>query len=188
MAAISAIASNACCDLPSRLRRADPGISRLWRQPGHAVRAGFYTDAGRRSSFSSAKESRPTGSCCVASRWLGCRGCSSPTQHEVAAVVLEAPLTSVAEVAQCHFPYVPAALLSATASNSLSRIGKIRAPLLVMHGDRDRVVPVRYGRTLFNAAPEPKEGWFAPEAGHEDLARYGGLEAAVAFIERRLGG
>jgi hypothetical protein len=34
----------------------------------------------------------------------------------------------------------------------------------------------------------PKEGWFAPEAGHEDLARYGGLDVAVAFIERRLGG
>jgi len=47
---------------------------------------------------------------------------------------------------------------------------------------------VRFGRALFDAAPEPKEGWFASEAGHEDLARYGGLDAVVAFIERRLGG
>ena len=39
-----------------------------------------------------------------------------------------------------------------------------------------------------SAAPEPKEGWFASEAGHEDLARYGGLDVAVAFINRRLGG
>ena len=72
--------------------------------------------------------------------------------------------------------------------DSRSRIGKVRAPILVLHGERDRVVPVRFGRALFNAAPDPKEGWFAPEAGHEDLARYGGLDAAVAFIERRLGG
>jgi hypothetical protein len=40
---------------------------------------------------------------------------------------------------------------------------------------------------VLDAAPEPKEGWFAPEAGHEDLARDGSLDAAVAF-ERRLGG
>jgi fermentation-respiration switch protein FrsA (DUF1100 family) len=57
-----------------------------------------------------------------------------------------------------------------------------------LQGELDRIVPVRYGRTLFNVAPEPKEGWFVPAAGHEDLARYGGLDAAVAFIERRLGG
>jgi hypothetical protein len=47
---------------------------------------------------------------------------------------------------------------------------------------------VRYGRALLDAAPEPKEGWFAPYAGHEDLARYGSLDVVVAFIERRLGG
>jgi fermentation-respiration switch protein FrsA (DUF1100 family) len=70
----------------------------------------------------------------------------------------------------------------------LSRFGKVRAPILVLHGERDRVVPARYGRALFHAAPEPKEGWFTPQARHEDLARYGGLDAAVAFIERRLGG
>jgi fermentation-respiration switch protein FrsA (DUF1100 family) len=70
----------------------------------------------------------------------------------------------------------------------VARIGRIRAPILVLHGERDRVVPIRYGRALFDAAPEPKEGWFAPEAGHEDLARYGGLDVAVAFIERRLAG
>jgi len=39
-----------------------------------------------------------------------------------------------------------------------------------------------------SAAPEPKEGWFAPEAGHGDLARYGSLDVVVAFIDRRLGG
>ena len=72
--------------------------------------------------------------------------------------------------------------------DSLSRIGRVKAPILVLHGERDRVVPVRYGRALLAAAPEPKEGWFAPEAGHEDLARYGSLDVVVAFIDRHLGG
>jgi len=109
-------------------------------------------------------------------------------QHQIAALILEAPPTSVAEVAQCHFPFVPAARLVTDRFDSLSRIAKVRAPILVLHVERDRVVPVRYGRALRDAAPEPKEGWFAPEAGHEDLARYGGLDVVVAFIDRRLGG
>jgi hypothetical protein len=45
----------------------------------------------------------------------------------------------------------------------------------------------RFGRALLDAAPEPKEGWFAAGPGHEDLARYGSLDV-VAVIERRLGG
>jgi uncharacterized protein len=109
-------------------------------------------------------------------------------RHEIAGLILEAPFTSVAEVAQCHFPFVPTARLVTDRFDSLSRIGRVRAPILVLHGEGDRVVPVRFGRALLDAAPEPKEGWFAPEAGHEDLARFGGLDVVVAFIERRLGG
>jgi hypothetical protein len=41
---------------------------------------------------------------------------------------------------------------------------------------------------LFNAVPEPKKGWYVPEAGHEDLARYGALDAVIAFIDCHLGG
>jgi fermentation-respiration switch protein FrsA (DUF1100 family) len=109
-------------------------------------------------------------------------------EQQVTAVILEAPPTSVAEVAQSHFPFVPAARMVVDRFDSLSRIGKVKAPILVLHGERDRVVPVRYGRALLAAAPEPKEGWFAPEAGHEDLARYGSLDVVVAFIDRRLDG
>jgi hypothetical protein len=58
-----------------------------------------------------------------------------------------------------------------------------------LRGNVPRNTPLPcFGRALFDAAPEPKEGWFAPEAGHEDLARYGSLDVVVAFIERRLGG
>ena len=70
--------------------------------------------------------------------------------------------------------------------DSLSRIGRVKAPLLMLHGEHDRIVPVRFGQALLDAAPEPKEGWFAPEGGHEHLAQFGALDAVVAFIERRV--
>ena len=104
--------------------------------------------------------------------------------REAAGVVLEAPFTSVAAVAQWHYPYIPVALLLRDRFDSLSRIGRLRSPLLIMHGGRDRIVPMRFGRALFDAAPAAKEGWFEPRAEHEDLAAFGALEAAIAFIER----
>ena len=109
-------------------------------------------------------------------------------RRDIAGLVLEAPFTSVVEVAQYHYSFVPASVLVHDRFDSISSIGKIKAPILVLHGDRDRVVPPRYGRALFDAAPEPKEFWFAPEAGHEDLALFGALDTAIAFIDRRLGG
>ena len=107
-------------------------------------------------------------------------------EQVVAALILEAPPTSIAEVAQYHYPFVPAARLVRDRFDSLSIIAKVKAPILVLHGDRDRVVPPRFGHALFDAAPEPKEGWFPAEAGHEDLARFGALDAVVAFLKRRL--
>ena len=43
------------------------------------------------------------------------------------------------------------------------------------------------GRALLAAAMSPKEGWFSPAAGHEDLRQFGALDAAIVFIERRVG-
>jgi hypothetical protein len=44
-------------------------------------------------------------------------------------------------------------------------------------------VPLRYGRALFDAAPQPKQFWLAREGGHEDLARWGALDAVQNFID-----
>jgi hypothetical protein len=156
--------------------------------PGTPSESGFYADA-RAALDLLEREAVPANRHVLYGESLGSGvAVQLAVQHGVAALILEAPFTSVAEVAQCHFPYVPAARMVIDRFDSLSRIGRVKAPILVLHGERDRVVPVRFGRALFNAAPEPKEGWFAPEAGHEDLARYGALDAAVAFIERRLSG
>jgi uncharacterized protein len=155
--------------------------------PGTPTETGFYAD-GRAALAFLKREAIPPNRLVLYGESLGSGvAVALAGQHQVAALILEAPPTSVAEVAQCHFPYVPAARLVIDRFDSLARIAKVRGPVLILHGERDRVVPVRYGRALLDAAAEPKEGWFAPEAGHEDLARFGGLDVVVAFIERRLG-
>ena len=108
-------------------------------------------------------------------------------EDEIAALILEAPFTSVAEIAQYHYSFVPASVLVRDRFDLLSKIGGVKAPTLVLHGQRDRVVPVRFGRALFEAAPEPKEFWLSREAGHEDLVRFGAFEAVRSFLERWIG-
>jgi hypothetical protein len=156
--------------------------------PGNPTEAGFYADGREALAFLEREAVVPKRLVLYGESLGSGVAVELAAQHEIAALILEAPPTSVAEVAQCHFPYVPATRLVIDRFDALSRIGRVKAPILILHGERDRVVPIRFGRALFNAAPEPKEGWFVPEAGHEDIVRYGGLDAAVAFIERRLGG
>jgi fermentation-respiration switch protein FrsA (DUF1100 family) len=155
--------------------------------PGAPAETGFYTDARAALDFLEREGVAPNRLVLYGESLGSAVAVELAAQHEVAGLILEAPFTSVAEVAQSHFPYVPAAWLVTDRFDSRSRIGRVRAAILVLHGERDRVVPVRFGRALFDAAPEPKEGRFVPAAGHEDLARYGGLDVVVAFIERRLG-
>ena len=105
-------------------------------------------------------------------------------RQQIAALILESPFTSVAAVAQYHYPFVPAALLISDRYDSLSRIGRVNAPILILGGGGDAVVPARFSQALFEAAPEPKESWLAPDAGHVNLDGFGALDEVVAFIDR----
>lgn len=105
------------------------------------------------------------------------------TERSAAAVILEAPYTSVAEVAQSRFWFLPARWLVLDKWDSLSRIGRINAPLLVMHGLRDRTIPMRFGRRLFEAAIEPKELLLTKDAGHADLYDFPEVpRKVIAFV------
>jgi hypothetical protein len=105
-------------------------------------------------------------------------------EHPVAAVLLEAPYTSITDMARLRFPFAPTGWLLLDRFESSRIISGVRAPVLVMHGARDRIVPVTMGRTLYEAAAPPKELWIAPEAGHVDLVEAGAIEAAAAFVRR----
>jgi hypothetical protein len=154
--------------------------------PGRPSETGLYED-GRASLDFLGREQVTAGRLVLYGESLGAGvAVRLAAERQVAGVVLEAPPSCVAEVAQCHYPFVPARWLVRDRFDALSVIGQVAAPVLVMHGGRDRVVPVRFGHALLEATAPPKEGWFAPEAGHEDLARFGALDAAVAFIERRV--
>ena len=107
-------------------------------------------------------------------------------ERRVGGVVLESPYTSIASLAAHHYWYLPAVWLVRDRFDSLSKIGGIDAPLLVLHGERDRVVPVGFGRALFAAAREPKTWRGLAQAGH-DLYGPDAAEAVLAFLSEATG-
>ena len=100
------------------------------------------------------------------------------SRKECAGVVLEAAFTSGRDVANTVLPVIGPLLFRGF--DSKSKIAKIHAPLLFFHGDRDEIIPLKLGRSLFEVALEPK--WFVeiPEAGHNDLVE----TAGSAYRER----
>ncbi len=107
-------------------------------------------------------------------------------EREFAAVILESPYTSTVDVAAARFPFMPVSWLMKDRFESLTRIAQVREPLLVMHGEADEVIPQAFGRRLFEAANEPKEGYWPKMAGHNSIFDLGGFLTAAEFIERRV--
>jgi len=95
-------------------------------------------------------------------------------------LVLMSTFTSVRDMARLHYPIVPGALVP-DAYPSLARIRELQCPLLVLHGDRDEIVPVEHGRALFAAAPEPKRLQVFAGAGHNDLLERDGRAWAATI-------
>ena len=105
-------------------------------------------------------------------------------EHHVAGLVLEAPFTSIAEVAQRHYWYLPVRLMLLDKWDVSGHVREVAAPILVVHGERDRVVPTVFGRRFFETAAEPKSALFHPEAGHNDLWEFPEVRSRVIDFVR----
>lgn len=100
----------------------------------------------------------------------------------VARVVLESPYTSTADIAAATYWFVPVRWLMRDQFRSDQRIAQVSAPVLVLHGERDTVVPIRYGERLYQLARAPKRFIRLAGAGHNDHDAYGGLDAIKGFL------
>jgi fermentation-respiration switch protein FrsA (DUF1100 family) len=90
-----------------------------------------------------------------------------------AALVLLSAFTSVREMARVHYGRI-AEKLAPDAYPNLRRIGELRAPLLVLHGADDTIVPRRHGSALYEVAPDPKRIRVVPDVGHNDIVSRAG--------------
>jgi fermentation-respiration switch protein FrsA (DUF1100 family) len=95
-----------------------------------------------------------------------------------AGLVLQSAFTSVREMARLHYPVIPSALVP-DAYPTVERIARVRCPVLILHGDRDDIVPVGHGQSLLAAAGANKRLQVVRGAGHNDFV----LVAGAAYGE-----
>jgi abhydrolase domain-containing protein 17 len=104
--------------------------------------------------------------------------------HPVGGVILESAFTSAYRVV------TRVALLPFDRFPNHRRIRRVRAPVLVIHGTADDVIPIAHGRRLHALAPAPRQAWWVEGAGHNDLAAVAGdgypaaLRAFAELVER----
>ena len=107
-------------------------------------------------------------------------------EHAPAALILRSPFTSMVDVGQVHYPVLPVRWLLRDRFVSSEAIGRVRAPLLIIAGDRDRIVPFDQSRRLYDLAAGPKEMVVIEGADHNDLTLLNGAQmigAIVRFLE-----
>jgi fermentation-respiration switch protein FrsA (DUF1100 family) len=104
------------------------------------------------------------------------------SEREVGGVILDAPFTSTADVGAAVYWFAPVRLFMFDQFHSDRRIGKVHAPLLILHGEQDRVVPISFGEKLFALANEPKRMQRFPLGGHVNLDDHGAMPVIKEFL------
>lgn len=153
------------------------------KSTGSPTEAGLITDAVTAYDWLSGKNIRPQ-SIVLLGESLGTGvAVQLAAMRGVGAVALEAPYTSTADVAFRAYWWLPVRLLMKDQFRSIDFIKRVKAPLLVIHGEDDTLIPLELGEKLFAAANEPKELVAIPGFGHDVLFEEATWAREAAFFE-----
>ncbi len=83
-----------------------------------------------------------------------------------AGIILESPFTSMVDAGKHYYSYLPVSLLLKDRYETLKKLKNIKIPILVMHGENDKIVPFFMGKKIFLEANEPKYSYFPQEDYH----------------------
>jgi pimeloyl-ACP methyl ester carboxylesterase len=105
-------------------------------------------------------------------------------EKEVAGLILDAPYTSIVDLASLHYPHLPARWLMTDRYESLSAAGGVTAPVLIVHGEADDVIPVEMSARVAAALKGPVQVATFPGAGHSDHYAFGSYDVIYAWLAR----
>jgi len=83
-----------------------------------------------------------------------------------AGIILESPFTSMEKAAKIYYPYLPVKLLLKDKYKTDEKILNVNSPILVMHGEKDKIVPFHMGKKIFDLAKNPKYSFFSNDDDH----------------------
>ncbi|MFN3282476.1 MAG: alpha/beta hydrolase [Tabrizicola sp.] len=108
-------------------------------------------------------------------------------RNPVGAVILEAPYSAAVDIARAAYPWLPVGLLMKDQFRTREHIAAIGAPLLILHGEADSVIPIGHGRRLYDLAAEPRTFRSLGPVGHDALFSPATWEIEADFIARTIG-
>lgn len=133
---------------------------------GSPTEKGFYADATAAVDW---LQERDAGELVYLGESIGCGvAVELAVRRPPAALVLQSGFPSVVDVARKVYPIFPVGLLMTDRFDCAGKIGHITCPLLMIHGEKDSIIPMRLGKALFDAAPRPKEWLMIDGADHND--------------------
>ena len=83
-----------------------------------------------------------------------------------AGLILETPFTSMVDAAKNVYPYIPVSLLLKDKYENDKKIKNINIPVLVLHGEADKIVPFKMGKKIYEIANQPKYSYFTKYDNH----------------------
>jgi fermentation-respiration switch protein FrsA (DUF1100 family) len=145
------------------------------RSQGSLSEAGTYLDGIAAAEFLRERYRVEPSRLVIFGRSLGAAVAAElATRVEGLALILESPFVSVPEMARAIFPLLPLGPFLSTQYNTLEKVRRVKSPVLILHGERDEIVPLEQGRKVFAAAAEPKRFYAIRGAGHNDTYVAGG--------------
>lgn len=127
------------------------------RNEGTPTEAGLYEDALTAYRYLTEQLRVPPSRVVVAGRSLGSAvAVELAARVPVAGVVLLSPIDSIVSMGARMYPWVPVRFLASSRFDSIGKIARVRAPLVVIHAVNDRWVPLAAARALFANARAPK--------------------------------
>lgn len=139
------------------------------KSEGEPDEAGLFQDARAARKWLANREKIPEGDIVLIGQSLGGSVMVDLAAEDGArGLVLLSTFTSLPDVASRHFPLLPARLVMQNRFDSIGKIGQYHGPLLQVHGENDKTVPLKLGKRLFTAANEPKRFVVGPSADHND--------------------
>ena len=104
-------------------------------------------------------------------------------ERSPSALILRSPFTSFAEVGSHHYPWLPVALFIRDRYPIIDQISDVRAPVLIIAGDADDIVPLRFSRAVYEKAAEPKDILVLGGVGHNDAELLAGDRMIAAITQ-----
>jgi len=89
-----------------------------------------------------------------------------------AGIILQSPLASLPQVGRSLLPILwlyPDPVFAEPHLNNIEGIRSVKVPVLILHGERDEIIPFDHAKQIFASANEPKTLILLPHCGHNDM-------------------